>query len=59
MNLDRETLEQVIVLLREALQLFPAGCNGLKEDLRWILEEAEDSLSEMCREDISADEMYL
>lgn len=59
MNLDRETLEQVLCLLREALQLFPAGSNGLKEDLRWILDEAEDSLEEMCREDVSADEMYL
>ena len=59
MNLERETLEQVIALLREALQLFPAGCSGLKEDLRWILDEAEDSLEGMLREDVSADEMYL
>ena len=59
MELDRETLEQVIALLRDALQLFPAGCSGLKEDLRWILSEAEDSLDAMDDEDISSDEMYL
>ncbi len=58
MDLDCETLEQVVGLLREALQLFPAGSNGLKEDLRWILDEAEDCLKGMSYEDVSADEMY-
>lgn len=54
-----EILTQVVGLLREALQLFPVGCDGLKDDLRWVLEEAEDRLDGLMSDDTAVHEMYV